>query len=71
MTLVEAETLLTAAQSAYQAALTARSVTIGDRTVINHEIERLGLEVTRCQRRVNELSAIAAGASPYTIGTWR
>ena len=72
MDLSTAQSKLTAAQSAYDKALLARSSGIGDRNVVRQDIRALRDEIVFWERQVAELTSAAAGSnkSGVVLAKW-
>ena len=68
MDLATAQANLAAIESAYLGKSLVRSITIGDRTIVNPKDEELRAAMSYWQRVVNALTAEAAG-STITIAT--
>jgi len=72
MTLAEAQARLTLIQTAYDAALSGRTVSYQNRSVSYQDIDRLSAELDKWQGKVDTLTAQAAGATNpgVRIATW-
>ena len=71
ITLEVAQAKLTAALAKYDAALGAVRVTHGDQTVQYQELEQLQKQIDYWSRMVDQLTAVAAGATRPLVSTAR
>ena len=70
MELSDAQAAYTAALTAYQSALAARSVGSGDRSVTYHDVEKLRAEVQFWAQQVSILSNSSNARGRYSIASW-
>ena len=72
MDLATAQTQYAAALAAYNAALAARATSMEDRSLQNHDIDKLRGEVEYWDRKVLSLTDTAAGRTGgYSIARWQ
>jgi len=72
MTLAQAQARLTLVETAYEAALSGRTVTYQQRSVTYQDLEMLSTELDKWQSIVDTLTAQAAGATNpgVRVATW-